>query len=126
MSKAKRELALVTDEIIRVATGGKDFLFGVKIWRGNGLPPVVLFLGQPDMPPPNWYTTHLAMLVLREHLGYSLPLPTWFHYWINHEERAEACKVTFTINGHKLRPWLSNPAYASTDAATVEQLFHLR
>jgi hypothetical protein len=125
MSEAKRELALVTDDIIRVAAGPKDFLFGVKIWRGQGLPPVVIFIGQPEMPPPNWYTTYLAMKVLREYLGYSLPIPTWFHYW-NNGVHSEACKVTFTVNGHKLRPWLSNPAYVSTDAATIEQLFHLR
>jgi hypothetical protein len=125
MSKASRELALVTDETIRVAAGTKEFSFGVKIWRGRGLPAVVMFIGQPNMPPPNWYTTTLAMRVLREFLGYSLPLPVWFHYWQD-DGHAEACKVTFTVNGHKLRPWLSNPAYVSTDAATVEQLFHLR
>jgi hypothetical protein len=79
----------------------------------------------PDQPAPDWYTTTLAMRVLREYLGYASPLPIWFHYSVvDGQERA--FRVSFQINGHPLRPWFSNPVYAKVDPATIVRLFHLR
>jgi hypothetical protein len=111
-------LHLVVDELVPV----DQFRFRVRIWRQAGFPPVVLSSQVRGHPPPDWYSAYLANLVLRNFLGYALPIPVFFELSV-WEQQTRAFRVRFETIGHELRPILQNPTHTQLKPSAVEQLF---
>ena len=121
MSKSKQQAprgpVCVVDETI---DHGK-WPYRIVIWRGEGTQSIVVFEGLVENAAPDIYASGLAMRVLREYLGYALPMPIWFHRsTVNGTRRS--FRVNFEVNGHKLRPWLSEPSYQPAEHATLDSL----
>jgi hypothetical protein len=117
-------LSLVDDEVMTCYRNE----FRLQVWRGQGsshtgrseLQPVVLMLGIPGQPPPDWYTTRLAHIALR--FVSAPPIPLFFQYSLL-EGKPRACKVTFQVDGTHLRPLLHYPTYDKVDPAVLERVF---
>ena len=112
-------LHLVVDEEV---THHKD-RFRVLVWRSaDPRPPLVLLSQVQGHPPPDWYSSQLANLVLRSFLGYSLPIPTFYELsrW---NGLTRAFRVTYDTIGCNLRPILTNPYYTPLDPEVIEQVF---
>jgi hypothetical protein len=113
-------LHLVVDEVVRC----KRDRFRMQIWRGADRPPVVMFIGIPGNPAPDFYTCILANKALRNFLNYQLPVPIVFHYSV-WEGKARTFKVTFDCIGHPLRPLLTDATFAQVNTDMVERVFHI-
>jgi hypothetical protein len=111
-------LQLVVDEIGPV----DKFQFRVRTWRQAGFPPVVLTSQVGGHPPPDWYSSHLGNLVLRNFLGYALPIPVFFELSIWREE-TRAFRVRDESIGCDLRPIHFCPKYTPLNPSAVERLF---
>jgi hypothetical protein len=111
-------LHLVVDELVPV----DKFRFRIRIWRHAGFPPFLLSSQVRGHPPPDWYSAFLGNLVLRNFLGYSLPVPVFFELslW---EQQTRTFRVRFETIGHALRPILQNPTHRQLKPSAVEQLF---
>jgi hypothetical protein len=114
-------LHLVEDEVVRL---NKRDRFRMQIWRGAERPPVVMFIGIPKNPAPDFYTCRLANIALRNYLHYKLPVPIIFHYSV-WEGKARAFKVDFDLIGHPLRPLLTEAKYTKVSSDAVERVFHI-
>jgi hypothetical protein len=114
-------LHLVVDELVPV----DKFQFRVRMWRQAGFPPVVLSSQLPGHPPPDWYSSFLANLVLRGFLGYALPIPVFFELssW---REQTRAFRVRYETIGCDLRPILHNPKHTPLILSAVEGLFGVK
>jgi hypothetical protein len=84
------------------------FQYRVRMWRQAEYPPIVLSTQVPGHPPPDWYSSLLANLVLRSFLGYALPIPVFFELSVL-DEKIRAFRVRFETIGNDLRPILRNP-----------------
>jgi hypothetical protein len=111
---------LVVDEVVRC----KRDRFRMQIWRGLDRPPVVLMIGIPGYPAPDFYTCRLANMAVRNFLHYQLPVPITFHYSI-FEGKARAFKVDFSLIGHPLRPLLTEAKYTKVSADSIARVFHI-
>jgi hypothetical protein len=109
---------LVVDEIVAVA----HHRFRVQVWRRADCQPVVLLLQVPGHPPPDWFSSRVANLVLRSFLGYSLPLPVFFELsrW---NGKPRAFRVSYESAGYHLRPILLHPTYEPINPEVIEQVF---
>jgi hypothetical protein len=114
-------LHLVVDEVVPV----DQFKFRLQVWRNAGLAPVVVCIQVPGQPAPKAYTTKLAQIAVQRFLGYSTPLPTFFHYGTS-RKAPQALKVTFSSTGNPLRPILCGPTYAIVDPVVLERVFGLQ
>jgi hypothetical protein len=112
---------LVVDELIPV----RVWQFRVRTWRQAGQPPLVLFSQMPGHPPPGYCSTFLANFVLRNFLGYSLPIPVFFEL-SESKGQTRACRVRFQVLGAPLRPVLHKPTYTPLVPSAVEQLFQVK
>jgi hypothetical protein len=65
---------LVVDEAVPV----NKFRCRVRVWRQAGLPPLVLSSQLPGHPRPDLCSAFVANFVLRNFLGFSLPIPVFF------------------------------------------------
>ena len=95
-------LHLVVDELVPV----DKFQFRIRSVRQADYPPIVLSSQVPGHPPPDWYSSLLANLVLRSFLGYALPLPAFFELSVL-SEKSRAFRVHFETIGCDLRPILA-------------------
>jgi hypothetical protein len=111
-------LHLVVDEVVRIRRNR----FRMQIWRGDGRPPVVLMIGLPGHPPPDWFSCRLATIAVRNYLHFQLPLPVIFHYSV-WDGKARAFKVDFEVIGHPLRPILTEAKYAKVNTDVIERVF---
>ena len=109
---------LVVDEVVPV----DKFQFRVRMWRQSGFPPLVLFSQAPDHPPPDWCSTYLANLTLRNFLGYRLPIPVFFELsdW---DQQIRAFRVRYETIGCEFRPILRRPNHTRLKPSAVEQFF---
>jgi hypothetical protein len=101
------------------------YQYRVRMWRQAGYPPIVLSAQVPGHPPPDFYSSLLANLVLRSFLGYALPIPVFFELSV-FSKKTRAFRVRFETIGCKHRPILRNPKYTSLKPAAVEQLFGVK
>ncbi len=111
-------LHLVVDEIVPAW----KYEFRVRVWRQTGYPPVVLASQIRGHPPPDFYSSFLANFILRNFLGYHLPIPLFFELseW---KEQTREFRVHFESIGCDLRPILRNPKYTALKTSTVEKVF---
>ena len=109
---------LVVDEVVPI----DKFQFRIRMWRQAGFPPVVLSSQVPGHPPPDFYSSFLANLVLRNFLGYTLPIPVFFELstW---REQTRAFRVCYQTVGCDLRPILDRPKHTHLNPSAVERLF---
>jgi hypothetical protein len=111
-------LHLVVDEVVPVA----NHRFRIRVWRGTDSRPLALLSQVQGHPPPDWYSSQLANVVLRSFLGYSQPLPIFFEVsrW---NGQVRAFRVRFETIGYQLRPILLNPKYEPIDPQVIAQVF---
>jgi hypothetical protein len=109
---------MVVDEIVAIAR----HRFRVQVWRGANPPPLVLLPQVPGHPPPDWFSSQIANVVLRNFLGFSLPIPNFFELsrW---NGQGRAFRVHFETVGYQLRPTLLNPKYEPLKPQVIEQVF---
>jgi hypothetical protein len=109
---------LVDDEIVAIAR----HRFRVQVWRRADSQPLVLLSQVPGHPPPDWFSSRLSNLVLRNFLGFLLPIPNFFELsrW-NGQDRA--FRVRYETVGYQLRPTLLNPKYEPLNPQVIEQVF---
>ena len=65
---------LVIDEVVSV----DNHQFRVRVWRRADSQPLVLLSQVQGHPPPDWYSSAIANLVVRAFLGFSATIPTFF------------------------------------------------
>jgi hypothetical protein len=109
---------LVVDEVVAVA----NRRFRVPVGRRANSQPLVLLSQVQGHPPPDWYSSQLANLVLRSFLGYSLPIFA-FSELSRWSGQTRAFRVTYDTIGCHLRPILVNPHYTPLDPKVIEQVF---
>ena len=107
---------LVVDEVVPVDK------FQFRVSACGCFSPLVLSSQVPGHPPPNWYSSLLGNLVLRNFLGYAIPIPVFFELSIL-SEKPRAFRVRYETIGCELRPILHTPQYTSLKPPAVEQLF---
>jgi hypothetical protein len=101
------------------------FQFRVRMWRQADFPPIVLSSQVRGHPPPDRRSSQLANLVLRNFLGYALPIPVFFELsvWC---EKTRAFRVRFETIGSDRRPILHKPRYTPLNPSAVERLFGVK
>ena len=109
---------LVVDDVVPALR----YRYRVRVWRQADYPPIVLSSQIPGHPPPDFYSSLLANLVLRSFLGYALPIPVFFELSVV-ADSTRAFRVRFETIGCELRPILRNPKYTSMKPTAVERLF---
>jgi hypothetical protein len=109
---------LVVDEVV----AADKFQFRVRMWRQADFPPLVLSSQVPSHPPPDWYSSFLANFLLRNFLGYRLPIPVFFELSV-WDKQTRAFRVRYEAIGCDLRPILQNPNHTALKPSAVEQLF---
>jgi hypothetical protein len=111
-------LHLVVDEVVPVDRSR----FRVRVWRQAGVPPVVLASQLKNEPPPRYYSSYLANLVLRGFLGYRVPVPVFLELSI-WQKQTRACRVRYETIGCDLRPILCNPKRTELNPSSFAQVF---
>jgi hypothetical protein len=101
------------------------YQYRVRMWRQAGYPPIVLFSQVLGHPPPDFYSSLLANLVLRSFLSYALPIRVFFELSVL-SEKTRAFRVRFEIIGRNHRPLLHNPNYTSLKPASFERVFGVK
>ena len=109
---------LVVDEVVPVAR----HRFRVRVWRRADSQPLVLLSQVQGHPPPDWYSSRLANLVLRSFLGYSAVIPIFYELsrW---DGRIRAFRVSYDTIGCNLRPILVTPRYLPLNPKAIEHVF---
>jgi hypothetical protein len=112
---------LVVDEVVPA----HKFQFRVRMWRQSGFPPLVLSSQVPPHPPPDWFSSYLANLVVRSFLGYALPIPVFFELSVLNEQ-TRVFRVRFETIGCDFRPILQKPKHTALQTSSFEQVLGLR
>jgi hypothetical protein len=101
------------------------YQYRARMCRQAGYPPIVLSSQVPGHPPPDFYSSLLANLVLRSFLGYALPIPVFFELSVL-SEKTRAFRVRFETIGSDRRPILHKPQYTPLNPSAVERLFGVK